>query len=35
MATASEAAKQHRATRTEKRVIGASSLGTIFEWYDF
>ena len=35
MATASEAAKRHRATRTEKRVIGASSLGTIFEWYDF
>jgi len=27
--------KRHRATRSEKLVIGASSLGTVFEWYDF
>ncbi|MFN3863034.1 MAG: MFS transporter [Erythrobacter sp.] len=27
--------KHHEATRTEKRVILASSLGTVFEWYDF
>jgi len=27
--------KHHRATRSEKLVIGASSLGTVFEWYDF
>jgi len=27
--------KHHRATQSEKLVIGASSLGTIFEWYDF
>ena len=27
--------KHHRATHSEKLVIGASSLGTIFEWYDF
>lgn len=25
----------HRATRSEKLVIAASSLGTVFEWYDF
>jgi MFS family permease len=25
----------HRATRNEKLVITASSLGTVFEWYDF
>src|SRR6478735_12096424 len=25
----------HRATRAEKMVIAASSLGTVFEWYDF
>ena len=25
----------HRATQNEKLVIGASSLGTVFEWYDF
>ena len=28
-------AKHHRATRSEKLVIAASSLGTVFEWYDF
>lgn len=27
--------KHHRATQTEKLVIAASSLGTVFEWYDF
>ncbi|MEZ5960912.1 MAG: MFS transporter [Hyphomonadaceae bacterium] len=28
-------AKHHTATKSEKLVIGASSLGTVFEWYDF
>jgi len=28
-------AKHHKATKGEKLVIGASSLGTVFEWYDF
>ncbi|MCI4590436.1 MHS family MFS transporter [Sphingobium sp. BYY-5] len=27
--------KHHRATQGEKLVIAASSLGTVFEWYDF
>ncbi|MBL8546572.1 MAG: MFS transporter [Hyphomonadaceae bacterium] len=27
--------KHHKATGNEKLVIGASSLGTVFEWYDF
>jgi len=27
--------KHHKATGNEKMVIGASSLGTVFEWYDF
>jgi len=27
--------KPHRATKNEKMVIAASSLGTVFEWYDF
>ena len=27
--------KHHKATSDEKFVIGASSLGTVFEWYDF
>ena len=27
--------KHHKATSNEKLVIGASSLGTVFEWYDF
>lgn len=37
MATASEDTLQgqHAATGSEKRVILASSLGTVFEWYDF
>lgn len=37
MATAYDGAlpKHHEATGTEKRVILASSLGTVFEWYDF
>ena len=36
MATAYESLpKHHRATQNEKLVIGASSLGTVFEWYDF
>ena len=30
-----EQPKQHAATKGEKLVIGASSLGTVFEWYDF
>jgi MFS family permease len=38
MATASEAGglpRHHRTTQSEKLVITASSLGTVFEWYDF
>ncbi len=37
MATAYDGAvpKHHVATGTERRVILASSLGTVFEWYDF
>jgi MFS family permease len=37
MAEATEDAlpKHHRATQSEKLVITASSLGTVFEWYDF
>lgn len=36
MATAQDSQpKHHRATHNEKLVIGASSLGTVFEWYDF
>ena len=37
MASASEDSipKRHRATGNEKMVIAASSLGTVFEWYDF
>lgn len=27
--------KHHQATRSEKLIITASSLGTVFEWYDF
>lgn len=27
--------KHHKATQSEKMVIAASSLGTVFEWYDF
>src|SRR5689334_508205 len=27
--------KHHKATGNEKLVIAASSLGTVFEWYDF
>ncbi len=27
--------KEHIATKKEKMVVGASSLGTVFEWYDF
>ncbi len=33
--TAREAAAPRPMTREEKRVIFASSLGTVFEWYDF
>ncbi|WOK35387.1 MFS transporter [Sphingomonas sp. C3-2] len=33
--TYKELPKHHRATRREKQVIAASSLGTVFEWYDF
>ncbi len=38
MATAEQSAdppKHHKATQSEKLVITASSLGTVFEWYDF
>lgn len=37
MATAYEKSvpKHHEATQSEKLVITASSLGTVFEWYDF
>ena len=37
MATISEPAlaRHHVATHDEKLIIGASSLGTVFEWYDF
>jgi MFS family permease len=34
-ASAATAARQRPMTREEKRVILASSLGTVFEWYDF
>lgn len=27
--------KHHQATHNEKLIITASSLGTVFEWYDF
>ncbi|KAF0172228.1 MAG: proteinral substrate transporter [Caulobacteraceae bacterium] len=33
--TANALPKHHKATSGEKLVIGASSLGTVFEWYDF
>jgi MFS family permease len=32
---AAELPEHHPATQNEKLVIGASSLGTVFEWYDF
>jgi MFS family permease len=35
MAAGPEAANPHRLTREERRVIAASSAGTVFEWYDF
>ena len=35
MATEEALPKKHRATKNEKLVIAASSLGTVFEWYDF
>ena len=36
MATSSDALpKHHQATHSEKLIITASSLGTVFEWYDF
>lgn len=35
MATDEALPKHHRATKNEKLVIAASSLGTVFEWYDF
>ncbi|MFZ5747469.1 MAG: MFS transporter [Pseudomonadota bacterium] len=36
MATAYDGVpKHHKATQSEKLVIAASSLGTVFEWYDF
>jgi len=35
MATASAASSAAPMTREEKKVIFASSLGTVFEWYDF
>jgi MFS family permease len=33
--SATDLPKHHKATPREKLVIGASSLGTVFEWYDF
>ena len=33
--TAAPLPKHHQATQSEKLVIAASSLGTVFEWYDF
>jgi MFS family permease len=35
MSQADTEPKHHKATSREKLVIGASSLGTVFEWYDF
>ncbi|NWG52444.1 MAG: MFS transporter [Hydrogenophilaceae bacterium] len=35
MTDAAALPKHHKATSGEKLVIGASSLGTVFEWYDF
>jgi MFS family permease len=35
MASTQTLPKHHEATGNEKMVIGASSLGTVFEWYDF
>ncbi len=35
MANTEALPKHHAATANEKMVIGASSLGTVFEWYDF
>lgn len=35
MATATSAAANRPMTAEEKKVIFASSLGTVFEWYDF
>ena len=35
MATDDALPQHHRATANEKKVIAASSLGTVFEWYDF
>jgi MFS family permease len=35
MATAAPVAQKHGFSRDETRVIFASSLGTVFEWYDF
>ncbi|MBO9671445.1 MAG: MFS transporter, partial [Sphingobium sp.] len=35
MATDEALPGHHRATKNEKLVIAASSLGTVFEWYDF
>ncbi len=34
-ASVADLPKHHRATQSEKLVIAASSLGTVFEWYDF
>ncbi|MBO9622975.1 MAG: MFS transporter [Sphingomonas sp.] len=33
--TAGDVPRHHQATQSEKLVITASSLGTVFEWYDF
>ena len=35
MSATTDLPKHHKATANEKMVIGASSLGTVFEWYDF
>ncbi|WP_300973635.1 MFS transporter [Sphingomonas sp. LHG3406-1] len=35
VANSGDLPKHHEATQSEKLVIAASSLGTVFEWYDF
>jgi len=35
MTTTTATATRHRMTKEERKVIFASSLGTVFEWYDF
>lgn len=35
MSVEAEESKHHKSTPAERKVIAASSLGTVFEWYDF